>query len=100
MISLDVKYYPEKDYRELFTVSVDELMCTDDLIGITTAGDLLYVKERLAGSGNAYYMEREFFSIEREEFQQYLSVAKENGEVEKAVRNGQTTKEELEKLSE
>lgn len=99
MIELDVKYHPEKDYREMFTVSVDELMCTDDLIGITTAGELLYVKERLAGSGNAYYMEREFFSIEKEEFQQYLSIAKENGEIEKALRNGQTTEAELKKLS-
>ena len=93
-----MKYVPEKDFRELFTVTVDPIRCTDTCIGITNDGTLLYIEEQMMSSGNAYWMDREFFEIDKEEFCRYLAVAEENGEIAKAVRSGRITEEELEQL--
>lgn len=47
MKELDVKYYPGKDYRELFDIMVDSHKCEDTCIGIANDGTLLYVKTSL-----------------------------------------------------
>lgn len=44
-------------------------------------------------------MDSEIFSIDKTEFCRYLSVVRSKGEIEKAIRNGRTTEEELEQLS-
>lgn len=99
MERLDVKYYPEKDYRELFDVAVDSNKCIVELTGITNSGDFLYIIEKLANYSSAYYMDREFFSIDKNEFRSFLEKAMANGEAEKAIINGHTTREELERLT-
>lgn len=99
MKSLDAKYYPNEDYRELFNIMVDSNKCTITCIGITNDGTFLYINERLANNSSAYWIDREFFVIDRDEFCYYLEIARAKGEVEKAIKNGRTTAEELEQLS-
>ena len=99
MKQLDVKYYPGKDYRELFDVTIDSHNCTSTSIGITNDGTLLLTKEELTNNSSAYWVSREIFSIDKEEFREYLSKAESSGHVEKAIKNGRTTSEELERLS-
>lgn len=98
MKPLDVNYHPDKEYRELFTVEVDCNKYTDDVIGITKDAELLYIKEEMGSHGNAYWTNRTFFSIDKNEFHHYLEIARNNGEIEKAIKNGHTTSEELEEL--
>lgn len=86
---------PEIDYRELFTVEVDENKCTDDIIGIKNDGEIIFIKEKMSNSGNAYWMNRVFYSIDRDELHQYIEIAKSNGEIEKAIKNKRTTMEEI-----
>lgn len=83
---IEDKLTPEKDYKELFTVEVNEIECTDTVVGMRHDGVFLYIKERLANSGNAYWMDREFYSIDEDEFNHFL---------EMAIESGKTTLEEL-----
>lgn len=99
MKPIDADYKPNKDYRELFTVFVNTRKCTDDVVGITKDNELLYIKESLANQSSAYWVDREFFSIDKMEFKHFLSIATKNGEVEKAVKNGYTTLDELKRLT-
>lgn len=99
MKPIDVAYKPGKEYRELFMVCVNANKCTDDVVGITEDNELLYIKERLANHSSAYWVARDFFTIDKAEFRHYLSLARKNGGVEKAVKNGHTTLEELESLT-
>lgn len=98
MKELDVNYRPGKDYRELFSVMIDSNICEDTVVGITNAGELLYVNNKLMNNSSAYWVQSVCFSIDKEEFCEFLEQAKSRGFIEKAIKNGQTTKEELEEL--
>lgn len=98
MRQLEIKYKPDKEYHELFNVMIDSLTCEDTAIGITNDGELLYIKSKLANSSSAYWVDREFFSIDNDEFCSFLKQAQANGYIEKAIRSGQTTEEELYKF--
>lgn len=99
MEKLDVRYHPGAEYRELFNVTVDSLHCTDTGIGLANDGRLLFIDSKLANNSSAYWVDSEFYTIDNEEFQHYLALARANGYVEKAIQSGQTTEEELESLS-
>lgn len=96
MIPMEVRLRPQEDYKELFTVATDSAKCTDEVIGVMSDRKLLFIKERLANQGNAYYMDREFYSIDGAEFHIYLERAKANGKLQEAIKNGCTTLEEVE----
>lgn len=100
MTETNVKYRCGRDYRELFNIMIDSLTCEDIAIGISDQGELLYVKSKLANNSSAYWVQSEFFYISKEEFCAFLKQARENGYLEKALKNGQTTEDELRKLSE
>lgn len=99
MKRLDVKYRQNKDYRELFSVTIDAFTCEDTAVGITKDGELLFVKSKLMNQSSAYWVDSEFFGIDTAEFRELLGQAQANGYIGKAIRSGQTTEEELKKLS-
>ncbi len=98
MKKIEENLQPDKDYRELFTVEVDELKCTDTVVGLKNDGLLLYIDEKLSNSGNAYWMDRTFYSIEKDEFKQYFEIAKSNGEIEKTIKNKKTSWDDLDQI--
>ena len=100
MKELDGNYHQDRDYHELFSIMIDSHLCEDTAIGITNDGNLLYIESKLMNNSSAYWMQRVFYSIEKDEFRAFLRQAKSKGYIEKAINNGQTTEEELEKLSE
>lgn len=73
------RLYPGEDYKELFTVDVDENKCTCNVVGIKNDGTLLYIKERLANNSSAYWVDRELYIIDKEEFSHYQEEARKNG---------------------
>lgn len=99
MKELDVKYYPGKDYRELFSIMIDSHICEDTAIGITKDGELLYIENKLMNNSSAYWVQSVFYSINKEEFRAFLKQARSRGYIETAIQKGKTTEEELKKLS-
>lgn len=99
MKELDVKYYPGKDYRELFSIMIDSHICEDTAIGITKDGELLYIENKLMNNSSAYWVQSVFYSINKEEFRAFLKEASSRGYIETAIQKGKTTEEELKKLS-
>ena len=99
MKELDVKYYPGKDYRELFSIMIDSHICEDTAIGITKDGELLYIENKLMNNSSAYWVQSVFYSINKEEFRAFLKQARSRGYIEKKKKKGKTTEEELKKLS-
>ena len=100
MKELDISYHHDKDYRELFSIMIDSNLCEDTAIGITNEGELLYIENKLMNNSSAYWVQSVFYSISKEEFCSFLKQARSEGYIEKAIRNGQTTEEELRKLGE
>lgn len=100
MKELEKKYRQDKDYRELFSIMIDSHICEDKAIGITNDGQLLYIENKLMNNSSAYWVQSIFYSIDKEEFRAFLKTARSRGHVEQALQKGQTTEEELEKLSE
>lgn len=100
MKELDVKCYKDNEYRELFSVMIDSHICEDKAIGIANDGELLYIENKLMNNSSAYWMQSVFYSISKEEFRTFLKQARDRGYLEKAIQKGQTTEEELKKLSE
>ena len=98
MKKLDVNYRPGRDYRELFDIAINNKRSTASSIGITDEGELLYVYSELMNNSSAYWMDFECYSIDKSEFHQFLSEARSNGNLEKAIKNGNTTQEELAQL--
>ena len=98
MKELDVKYYPNEDYRELFNIMIDSNICEDTCIGITNAGELLYVENKLMNNSSAYWVQSVFYSISTEEFRAFLKQAESRGYIKKAIQSGKTTEEELKNL--
>lgn len=100
MKELGTKYYSDKDYRELFNTMIDSYTCEDIAIGITNDGELLYIDNKLMNNSSAYWVQSIFYSINKEEFCTFLEQARSRGYIEEAIKKGQTTEEELKKLSE
>lgn len=99
MKELDINYRHENNYRELFSVRINSLTCEDTAIGITNDGELLYVESKLMNNSSAYWVQSVFYSIDREEFNEFLEQARSRGYIEQAIQKGQTTEEELKMLS-
>jgi len=100
MKELDVKYRGDIDYRELFNVMIDTNVCEDTAVGITKTGELLYIENKLMNNSSAYWVQSIFYSIDRDEFCEFMKQAESKGYLEKAILAGQTTLEELRTLSE
>lgn len=100
MKELGIKYYSNEDYRELFNVMIDSNTCEDFAIGISNDGKLLYVENKLMNNSSAYWVQSLFFSINKEEFCAFFEQARAKGYIEKAIKEGQTTEDELKMLSE
>lgn len=99
MQKTDVKYYPGKDYRELFDILVDSNVGEVISIGITNDGSIIYIDDKLMNNSSAYWTQTDIFSIDRDEFRKYLDIARSRGHLAKALKKGLTTEEELERLS-
>lgn len=100
MKELGVRYYSNEDYRELFNIMIDSNICEDFAVGITNDGQLLYIENKLMNNSSAYWMQSVFYSINKSEFGAFLEQARSRGYIEQAKQKGQTTEEELKKLSE
>lgn len=100
MKELDIKYRGDIDYHELFSVMIDSNTCEDTAIGITNDGELLYIENKLMNNSSAYWVQSIFHSINKKEFCEFIEQARAKGYIEKAIKNGQTTEDELQKLSE
>ena len=94
----DVNYRPGRDYRELFDIVINNKHSTTSSIGITEEGELLYIRSGLMNNSSAYWMDFECYSIDKGEYRNFLSTTKANGNLEKAIKNGNTTQEELARL--
>ena len=99
MKELNVKYHSDKDYRELFKTMLDASTCEDHAVGITNDDKLIYAENKLMNNSSAYWVQSVFYSINAEEFCALLKQARSRGYIEKAIQKGQTTEEELKKLS-
>ena len=100
MKELNVEYHSDKDYRELFSIMIDSRICEATAVGITNAGELLYIESKLMNNSSAYWMQSIFYSIDKGEYRAFFKQAMSRGYIEKAIQQGRTTAEELEKLSE
>lgn len=98
MKKLDVNYRPGRDYRELFDITINRNDCTTAGIGITEDGELLYIRSELMNNSSAYWMDFECYSIDKAEYRNFLSAARANGNLEKPLKNGYITEEELARL--
>ena len=100
MKELGSEYYSSKEYRELFNIMIDMNICEDIAVGIADDGELLYIENKLMNNSSAYWGQSVFFSINKVEFREFLKQARSKGYIEKAIQKGQTTEEELKRLSE
>ena len=100
MKELGERYYSHDDYHELFNTMIDANICEDIVIGISNDGELLYIENKLMNISSAYWMQSVFYSINKAEFIVYLEQARSRGYIEQAIQKGQTTEEELKRLSE
>ena len=99
MKELEIKYR-QNEYRELFSIMIDSNICEETAIGITNEGQLLYLDNKLMNNSSAYWMQTIFYSIDKKEFRTFLNQARSRGYIEKAIKMGQTTEDELKRLSE
>ena len=77
-------------YKELMVIDADGDKHTCDCLGISDDGELLFIKENEAHVGNAYYLEREFFVIDTEEYLKCLGIAAKNLRLQKSISKGVT----------
>lgn len=75
-------------YNELLVIDSDADKHTCDCLGISDNNELLFIKEKEAHIGNAYYMERKFFLIDKDEYLKYLGVAANNIRLQKSISKG------------
>ena len=99
MKELGLNYRRDNEFRELFNVMIDSHICEVFAIGIANDGELLYIENKLMNNSSAYWMESVFYGIDKAEFRAFLKQARARGYIEKAIQQGRTTEEELEKLS-
>ena len=100
MKELGLEYYSSKEYHELFNTMIDLNICENTAIGITNAGELLYIENKLMNNSSTYWGESVFYGINKEEFCKYLEQARARGYIREAIQKGKTTEEELKRLSE
>jgi len=81
----------ELEYNELLVVDADSNKHTCDVLGVTGSGEMMFIKEREARSGNAYCLRREFFRIDDAEYLKLLGTAAQNMRMQKAVSKGLIT---------
>ena len=77
-------------YKELMVIDADGDKHTCDCLGISDGGELLFIKENEAHVGNDYYLEREFFVIDTEEYLKCLGTAAKNLRLQKSISKGAT----------
>lgn len=86
-LSADRRYYENISCDELFTVSIDANKRSDTFIGRDNEGNLYYVEEEEAHSGNAYFMAKEFYIIDEVELTQFIDKAYSNGHISRFQRD-------------
>lgn len=72
-------------YKELLVIDADGDKHTCDCLGISDDGELLFIKENEAHVGNAYYLEREIFVINTEEYLKCLGIAAKNLRLQRSI---------------
>lgn len=77
-------------YNELLVIDSDADKHTCDVIGIGNDGKLLFIKEHEEHSGNCYYLQREFFQIDKEEYLKCLGIAVPNVRLQRSISKGTT----------
>lgn len=86
-LSADGRYYENIKCKELFIVSINAHNHSDTFIGRDDDGNLYYVEEEEAHVGNAYFMAREFYSIDEVELSQFIDKAYANGRITRFQRD-------------
>lgn len=77
-------------YKELMVIDSDGDKHSCDCLGISDDGKLLFIKENEAHVGNTYYLDREFFAIDTEEYLKCLGIAAKNLRLQKSISKGAT----------
>jgi len=99
MRELNVKYKLGEDYRHLFTVTISTSKGIKTYVGISKDGMLLYKKATELNIGSGYWIQEEFYEINKTEFRDFIRIARLNENLDYALSRGKTTEEELERLS-
>ena len=86
-LSPDKMYYMDIKCEELFIVSINAHNHSDTYIGRDDDGNLYFVEEEEAHVGNAYFMAREFYSIDEVELSEFIDKAYANGHISRAQRD-------------
>lgn len=77
-------------YNQLLVIDSDADKHTCDCLGIRTDGELLFIKEKESNVGSAYYIERDFFLIDKEEYLSCLGIAAKNIRLKRSISKGTT----------
>jgi len=99
MRELNVKYNLGVDYRNLFAVTIDTFKGIKTYVGIDNDGLLLYIKATELNIGSGYWIQEEFYEINKTELRDFIRTARLNENLDYAISRGKTTEEELERLS-
>jgi len=99
MRELNVKYKLDVDYRHLFAVSISTSKGVKTYVGITNEGMLLYKKATELNIGSGYWIQEEFYEINKTEFRDFIRQARLNENLDYAISRGKTTEDELDRLS-
>lgn len=81
----------EIPYKEIMVIDSDSDKHSCDVLGIRDDGTLLFITEQEAHVGNAYFMEKEFFQIDTDEYLNYLGVAAKNVRLQRSISQRVTT---------
>ena len=84
-------------YQVLFHVKNDAEQHMRAFVGISGDDDLLYITETEEGYFTDICLHRRFYRIDTQEYAGYLERAKRRGKLDKAIRLGWTTWEEVER---
>ncbi|MBR5405094.1 MAG: hypothetical protein K6E36_06140 [Oscillospiraceae bacterium] len=87
-------------FRKLFDVKSYPEQLLRFFVAVSGSGDLLYITEEVTGMGiTDMGLQRHIYRLDKAEFRERLEQARRNGKLQKAIRKGDTTLEEVEKLS-
>lgn len=87
-------------FRKLFDVKSYPEMHLCFFVAISGNGELLYITEEVASMGiTDIGLQRHIYRLDKAEFRDRLEQARRNGKLQKAIKKGYTTIEEVEKLS-
>ena len=86
-------------FRKLFDVKSYPEMHLCFFVAISNGGDLLYITEEVASMGiTDMGLQRRIYRLDTDEFRDRVEQARRNGKLQKAIKKGYTTLEEVEKL--